>query len=696
MDKKIFYSKLNIPLSEQQKTAVETVNGPVLLLAVPGSGKTTVLVARIGYMILCKGIAPTDILVLTYTVAAASDMKNRFVSIFKSVVSESPEFRTINGICAKIIAYYGYQTGRNPFDLLQDDKKTAAMVSGIYQNICNEYPTETEIKGVRTAMTYIKNMMLSDDEIFEMEKSLDFPISRIYKAYNEQLRSSRLMDYDDQMVYAYRILQANKDTLHHFQKAYKYICVDEAQDTSKIQHKIIALLASDNDNLFMVGDEDQSIYGFRAAYPDALLEFEKEHDGAKVLLMETNYRSNARIVSAADRFIKKNTLRHDKNMIPAREESSEIRILDVKTAYGQYQYLKKVASNCTQETAVLYRDNESAIPLVDLLEREGIDFRVRNADFSFFTHRIVTDIRYIIRFAYNPYDAEAFMQVYYKLNLYLNKKNAQAACELSRNRDIPLLDAARQLQDISGYMRSSIKAVQTNLYKLRSEETGKALFRICEPCGYNDFLERNGISGRKLATLKALASKARTPLEFLERLSFLETYLREKENDRNCRFILSTIHSSKGLEYDTVYLMDVEDGILPESIPTESNPKGKELSLYEEERRLFYVGITRAKNNLNIFRMENTSSLFIDQLLGKEIKKAQDNGLVHRSSVIPTVNVKEFLAQIDSGVIVYHASFGEGVVVSADESLIKVQFANRRVALSTPMVVEKNLLTFEG
>ena len=191
------------------------------------------------------------------------------------------------------------------------------------------------------------------------------------------------MDYDDQMVYAYNMLLKIPWLLEYFQNQYPYICVDEAQDTSKIQHAIIALLASRTGNLFMVGDEDQSIYGFRAAYPEALLEFEQHHPGAKVLLMEENIRSDANIVQAANRFIQNNTLRHEKHMHPSRPKQREIREISVANRKAQYSYLFKVAASCTNQAAVLYWDHECALPLIDLLERNGIPYRMRNVDITF-------------------------------------------------------------------------------------------------------------------------------------------------------------------------------------------------------------------------------------------------------------------------------------------------------------------------
>ena len=265
-----------IVLNPQQMEAVKTVKGPVLLLAVPGSGKTTVLVLRLGYMIKRCGIAPENILTVTYTVAATRDMARRFAGFFGDELASRMEFRTINGICAKIIGYYSRVLGRRAFELVTDEKRLGGILAQIYQEVEQDWPTEADLRNVRTLITYIKNQMLSEREIRELgsgkgrvlREADGVNIGAIYERYNRWLREQHLMDFDDQMVYALTILRKVPQVLAHFQDLYRYICVDEAQDTSKIQHEIIALLAARDGNLFMVGDEDQSIYGFRAAYPE--------------------------------------------------------------------------------------------------------------------------------------------------------------------------------------------------------------------------------------------------------------------------------------------------------------------------------------------------------------------------------------------------------------------------------------------
>ena len=725
MEWKEFETTFSVKLNQQQKEAVQSTKGPVLLLAVPGSGKTTVLVTRLGYMIYCRNIPPESILTVTYTVAATKDMSERFAVRFGEDMAKRLEFRTINGICAMIIQYYGRRIGKTPFELVKDEKATTGMLIKICQDHGMGYPTESDLKNVRTLITYIKNMMLNEEELQKLEEESDIRIAGIYREYCRQMREQKLMDYDDQMLYAYNILRKDPGVLAYFQNRYPYICVDEAQDTSKIQHAIIALLAAGTGNLFMVGDEDQSIYGFRAAYPEALLSFEKKHSGAKVLLMEENFRSNAKIVEAADKFIQKNTLRHEKHMRAAREAGADIREISLKSRKAQYVYLMKAAQECTTgmagmsgseehrgradasvtETAVLYRDNECAIPLIDLLERKNIPYRMRNAELSFFTHRTFLDVQNIIRFEMDPKDTELFMQIYYRLKLFFNKKDALRYAQISQEKDMEVLDAALKYGNLEKYQEDNIRNLKRQMVRILNMPGDEAVNQILTYMGYQDYLKKMGMNANKLETVKLIGSRVESPEKLLERLEELRTIIQEKVSDKDCPFILSTMHASKGLEYDTVYLLDVMDGILPEKVLANSRTASKEeLETYEEERRLFYVGVTRAKNQLNVFTT-NKPSKFCSELLGKRnlrenqqkeyagIKKWGDyspagtygikgNGMYHGygtghgSQKQPGKSYQELADALGEGMIVKHKKFGEGVVVDMEGEHIRIQFGD--------------------
>lgn len=677
MDWNEFVNTFPIQLNQQQQEAVQSTEGAVLLLAVPGSGKTTVLVTRLGYMIYCRNIHPESILTVTYTVVATKDMSKRFADRFGEEMAEKLEFRTINGICAKIIQYYGRKIGKTPFELVKEEKNTTGMLVKICQEHGMGYPTESDLKNVRTMITYIKNMMLNDKEIQKLEEESDIRIRGIYQAYCSQMREKKWMDYDDQMLYAYKMLRMDSRLLEHFQNLYPYICVDEAQDTSKIQHAIIALLAAKSENLFMVGDEDQSIYGFRAAYPEALLDFEKDHPGARVLLMEENFRSNAKIVSAADKFIQKNTLRHEKHMKAAREAGADIRKISLKSRKAQYVYLMKIAQECSTETAVLYRDNECAIPLIDLLERKHIPYRMRNAELSFFTHRTVLDIQNIIRFAMNPKDTELFMQIYYRLKLFFRKEDALNYTNISKEKDIPVWDAILQYGNLEEYQQNYVRSLRRQMKKLLDMTGDKAVDQILVYMGYQDYLKKMGMNANKLEIVKMIGSREDSPEKLLERLKELERIIREKKEERECRFILSTMHASKGLEYDTVYLLDVVDGILPEKVLTSMNTASKEeIGAYEEERRLFYVGVTRAKNQLNIFATGKPSR-FCNELLEKNISAE---------------SYQKLLDELGEGVIVKHRKFGKGVVTEIEGEHIRIRFGDDEKKMDLKVLARLGLL----
>ena len=690
MTDKEFIDKYGQKLNNEQIAAIRAVEGFVLLLAVPGSGKTTVLINRLGYMLYVKGIRPENILTLTYTVAATKDMARRFESVFGRAFSNLLEFRTINGICYEIIREYGRRIGKKPFDLITDDKLSGKILTDIYIDVMEEYPTESDIKNVRTLITYCKNMLLTEEEIKKRGEDEGLDLFKIYDRYNAELKARSLMDYDDQMIYAYRMLKSSSDMLSFFKNRYKYICVDEAQDTSKSQHMIISLLAGENGNLFMVGDEDQSIYGFRAAYPDALLNFEKDHRGARVLVMNKNYRSNAKIVETADLFIQKNFNRHNKHMCAEREASSEINYVTLKSRDSQYKYLFEMAGASDSGLAILYRDNESIIPLIDLLEREDFSYRIKSTDMSFFSNRVVVDIANILKFALNPSDPALFMNIYFKFQTYLRKPDAEKMIYIADRKHIGILDAAESI-DLNGRVLGNVRSLRTHFRNMAMEPPVKALNRIDKYMGYGDYLKDNNIATNKLFILKMLAKKEKTIPGFLERLDLLRKILTEKREDYTAKLILSTIHSSKGLEYDNVVLMDVINGVFPgKMIKNFKSATPQEKRDYEEERRIFYVGITRAKDNLTILKYDDAPSVFTGEL---SPKKKKDMAKTHANAkkvenvlLKPTPLLKKKSVPVTSGVNVpdnliigeriIQTKYGEGIItdVSWDDDEVPTKF----------------------
>lgn len=651
-------------LNDQQLQAVHAVDGPVLLLAVPGSGKTTVLVDRLGYMVRCRGITPGSILTMTYTVAATLEMKKRFAEKYGDAYAGDMTICTINGLSARIIAGYAQHRGRSwPLALLTNEE-AARIVGDIYMDLHGEYPGENTIRDIRTAITYIKNRMLSQDEIAEADLGVD-RLPQFYGLYSQALKEQQRMDFDDQMVYALTILRQHPQILQKLQEQYRYICVDESQDTSRIQHEIIGLLAEKNRNLFMVGDEDQSIYGFRAAYPEALLHFRETYPEAVVLLMERNYRSSREITEAANHFVKENRFRYDKRICPVHGSGKPVQILSALTRNDQFAYLYQVARSCDRETAVLYRNNDSALPLIDWFERTGVPYNCKKFEEAFFSHRIVTDIVDILNFAADPMDAERFLRIYYKFGFPVSREAARYACSRSASGGRTIPEELMHSPDLTDYGRDGAGDLQRVLAGLHEHSAAAALNLIWNVLGYNSYVVRNQLDGGKYDILQMLAAREKSPESFLKRLDTLKQLIHDHQNRQENLFTLSTIHSSKGLEYERVYLLDVLDGILPGKLRKDLKSE-QDTQRYEEDRRAFYVAMTRAKEELYLFTCADRDSRFVREVAEKLPRPKADAGDVFAA-----------LPENLCGKTCTHRQFGKGKVTVCGDGEVLMDYGRR-------------------
>lgn len=703
LQKETFIKQYAAGLNPQQLAAVQAVHGPVLLLAVPGSGKTTVLVTRLGYMVLCCDVPPAQILTMTYTVAATHEMRGRFAARFGAELAGQMTFRTINGLSAMILQYYSRVYGRRQPELLTNEGDITRMLTDIWQQVNREFPTESTLKELRTAITYIKNMALADEEIEGLETDLA-NLPELYRRYQAALKRAGQMDYDDQMVFALQILRAAPPVLAYFQQRYKYFCVDESQDTSKIQHEIIRLLAGRSLNLFMVGDEDQSIYGFRAAYPQALMDFEQVYPGAQVLLMEENYRSSEEIVAAANAFVARSRYRRPKTLRATQGAQCPIEIRRITRREEQIDWLFEEARRGGGETAVLFRNNESALPLVDLCERRGVPYRFKKADLTFFTHKIVLDAVDFLRFAYEPANGERFLRLYYKFGLALSRQRALAACGASTRTGRPILEELIRDSETKTRMRESLGDIYAAFKRIPQLNAADALDAVRHGCGYGAYLNQKGMDTGKLAILEMLAEQEPNALRLLDRLEELRMLIAAKADvNSDVPFVLSTIHSSKGLEYDRVVLLDAFDGVLPAK-PEICCRTPEDTRQYEEDRRLFYVAMTRARHKLVLFDCKTMPSVFVQEVIfnlpesraERELAKAETNRALGRNKpavagpALPPVDVA---AVTRVGAAVQHAVFGRGVVTEFDGRFVTVEFSGMRVKkLDAALVAEKHLL----
>ena len=690
-----FKSQYPVRLNRQQEEAVRQTDGPILLLAVPGSGKTTVLVTRLGYMLHCKGIRPERVLTVTYTVAATKDMKARFVSFFGEEHADKLTFRTINGLCAVVIGTYARRKGTEAFALLDDERQIKSVIRDLLARTGTAFPSDQQVNDARTHITYCKNMMLTEAEIHAHKvDGMDFP--RVYFEYQDFLLRSKRIDYDDQMVFTYRIFRQYPDILAHFQRRWPYICVDEAQDTSKVQHAILRLLASASGNIFMVGDEDQSIYGFRAAWPQALLEFEQVFPGAKVLKLETNYRSTRAIVEKADAFIRRNQNRRPKRMRTENQQGSAIRKIMLTDYNRQYSYLLKIAESCEESTAVLYRNNDSALPLIDLLEQKGVPYACRQREGFFFTSPLVRDVTDMLEFAFDDGNKDLFLRFYYKLDLKL-KKAVVTKLLYGMPKDRSVFEALLESGELEPWQIGKVKAMQTHYSKLPYLTSFAAIQRLVRYMGYGDYLQEQHGDTAKLDILLSLANQTPMVGQFLLHLRELKDHIETLEPRPDGPFVLSTIHASKGLEYDRVILIDAVDGLLP------SADEDEEL---EEERRLFYVGTTRAKKQLEFLCYENkfgepsnAAFPFVSQFLGEEPKKPQEperKPLPAKPSGPSKEQLAAWMKDYIPGTEVTHKIFGRGLLTKREGNFATISFmevGTKKVDLTTCLRQEKIWLT---
>ena len=358
MDYHTFCQKFNIcGLNEQQEAAVRRVNGATLLLAVPGSGKTTVIVARTGYLMYVAGVKPENILTITYTRAAAKEMKERFIKKFAP--ERIPAFSTINSFCLSVINTCAKEKYIHVPKLVPNNE---SIVRAIAAKMLPEYPSDSQVRSLAQKVCKVKNKLMTFQEIEAIEEnSLDF--SAFYQAYKLYMSEHDLMDFDDQLLMANDLLDEYPDILQRAHEKFRYVSVDEAQDTSYVQHLIVQKLVGRNGNIFMVGDEDQSIYGFRGAYPAALLDFQSNYNEPCILRMETNYRSDRNIVSAANQFIKLNTRRLDKNMRAQSQKDGAIVVTCIDRMEQQAELLlERIRNQKPDESlAILYRNNDLSL-----------------------------------------------------------------------------------------------------------------------------------------------------------------------------------------------------------------------------------------------------------------------------------------------------------------------------------------------
>jgi DNA helicase-2/ATP-dependent DNA helicase PcrA len=385
--------------------------------------------------------------------------------------------------------------------------------------------------------------------------------------------------------------------------------------------------------------------------------------------------------------------------------TANIRDIEIKSRRAQYTYLAKVGGNCKEETAVLYKDSESVIPLVDIFERHEIDYRLVDVDTKFFSDKVVRDISNIIKFAYNPTDIELFMRIYHKIYIGLTKELGVEACRNSKEMNIPVIDAAIEYGKLEPAILKHTKAIQKHLKELLEDPADRAVYRIVKYMGYGAYLDKMGINDSSLQILDTIGFNETTPIRLVERLGELEQIISEKQSNPECKIILSTITSSSEEGYETVYIMDAKDGIFPKyAVYDIDKATSKELAGFEADMQLYLTAVTRAKTHLNVFSFKR-HSIFTDMLLGKSNKPeirshARKNLLLSKSAQSQVVSKKtvveseyqDKLEEIKSSGHVKHKTYGDGKVIAFYGDTLEIAFPSKTAKCKLKFMMENGLI----
>ena len=577
--------------TSKQLQAAKHLDGPLLVLAIPGSGKTTMLLERIKF--LSEHIDSSKILNLTFSRIQANDMKKRFDS-------KDSNFMTIHAFCYLIIRNYLKKYNRQ-VNLIEDEKiyNKYNLVGEIYKNINKKKMSKEDLNLFFQKISFMKNSLLDISYLENIEIS---NADRIYLEYEKIKKQKHLLDFDDMQVYALELLN-DESLLRSIKNKYKYFQLDEGQDTSLLQFKILEKIVYPENNLLVVADDDQSIYSFRAADPKYLLNFKEIYKDAKIISLDTNHRSGKKIISLASYFIAQNKNRYKKTYKLSRDFDDQIKLKEFKNFTKQYDYITENLDN--KKTGILFRNNISAISLSSYLLDKNIDFSINSNILDFFESKIFTDMVNIINFSEDFDNVEIFSDIYYKISTYLSKDDIESLSHKAINENVFEFYENRDIED---YKKDALFNIEKKLKHLRKLKLENKISFIYKSLSYNSYIN---MKSRKymeetvnkdiyIESLRYFTKSCKSLDEVYEKIKILEK--KSKCLVKN-NLSLSTIHSSKGLEYDKVFIIDLIKNEFPLIMDEENY-----FERLEEERRIFYVGLTRARDSLYILTLKNRNN----------------------------------------------------------------------------------------
>ena len=591
-------------LTSQQNLALRHKDGPILVLAGPGAGKTTMLLERIKF--LSKTIDPKHILTITFSKTQALDMKERYNF-------SDATFMTIHAFCYLIIRNYLKKNNRILRLLESDDLYNKYdLISKIYFKINDKKISKEDLNEFFRLTSYMKNAML--DETY-LEDSKVKNSLQIYRAYENFKIRNFYIDFDDMQVMALKLIQNDQRLLNSIRNKYKYIQVDEGQDTSLIQFKIIEKIAAPLNNLMIVADDDQSIYSFRASDVSYLLNLKSIYPDLKIIEMTENHRSSKNIVNISKAFIDTNQNRYPKDLFTDNDFSGKITIRSLRNVRDEYKYIIENIKK-GEKNAILFRNNIQALNIISFLMEDGLDFSVNITSLNFFESKIIDDLFNIIEFSDDFDRLDLFCEIYYKMGTFLNKKEVDKLSYRALNKNV--FESLYEM-DLEDYKIETLVQKEKQLKHIRKLSLDKKISYIYKYMDYKSYITNFSKKYREEVVNKDLFVESM--VNFTKNLDTIEDFYNKKEklekrlSSSNADLILSSIHKSKGLEYDNVFVINMVKNEFP--IIVDNEDIGKKI---EEERRVMYVAMTRAKKNLHLLTIKKrgteklSPSIFYNQI----------------------------------------------------------------------------------
>ena len=606
--------------NNSQLKAVKHKTGPMLVIAGPGSGKTTVLTARIRNLIEEYSVNPANILVITFTKAAANEMKSRFNNMMGR--STNVTFGTFHAVFFMILrAAYNYSVD----SIIKEDVRQNIIKQAIERSRLEPDDLNEMVSNITGEISRVKTEAI-DINAYYSASCPEEEFRDIYKYYVKTLKKMGLIDFDDMLLYCHELLTTRRDILAKWQQKYQYILIDEFQDINKIQYDIIKLLAKPQDNLFIVGDDDQSIYGFRGSKPEIMLNFDKDYPDTDKVILDTNYRSTGNIVSAAGKVIAHNKVRFAKNINTVNDPGDKVDIIEFNTQAEEYE---KIIDNIRKESAsggnysdnaVLFRTNSTAAGFVRKLVEYSVPFVTRDGVPNVFEHWIARDVITYMNIAMGSRKRSEFLQIINRPKRYIGR-DYLADAEIS-------FDNLEKYYEDKNWMIERVDRLKYDILAMASMSPYAMINYLRKGVGYDGYLDEyaqsHNMQVRELYdVMDELMESARNFKTFNEWFAYIDEYgtkLRESyaAMDKQNAVILTTMHSSKGLEYPVVYIIDANEEITP-------HKKAVFVPEIEEERRMFYVAMTRAKRRLNIYYARKRYNKEIE--VSRFVKEIMEDGL---------------------------------------------------------------------